>query len=303
MFPNSLSSTIAPLRHSLIDLRTVALTPAGIAPKWPAAKRAAPPPDMVLRDAPSVARFIMDKSNSNAAREAAVNSNPQFAPELIAEMTRDLPAGPVEYERIPWIWRVSIAAGKRNQAPQLKRILDVSLPRDGEPLRDWQSVVIGGGVINGITQAGAWPAERIAEILGEDAALKTRWQRALDLASPMTDDEKTPKGTRYDALRMLGVEPWDRRGEQIVRYLGKEVHAELQMGAVSGAGDVKDPRATAALIAALPGLTEGNRKLALQALVRDEQRVAALRDAVAAGKVDASLLEDNLKQRLGTTGK
>jgi hypothetical protein len=245
----------------------------------------------------------MDKSNSNAAREAAVNSNPQFAPELIAEMTRDLPAGPVEYERIPWIWRVSIAAGKRNQAPQLKRILDVSLPRDGEPLRDWQSVVIGGGVINGITQAGAWPAERIAEILGEDAALKTRWQRALDLASPMTDDEKTPKGTRYDALRMLGVEPWDRRGEQIVRYLGKEVHAELQMGAVSGAGDVKDPRATAALIAALPGLTEGNRKLALQALVRDEQRVAALRDAVAAGKVDASLLEDNLKQRLGTTGK
>jgi hypothetical protein len=287
-----------PLRNSLIDLRTVALTPTGVAPKWPAAKRAAPPPDMVLRDAPSVARFIMDKSNSNAAREAAVNSNPQFAPELIAEMTRDLPAGPVEYERIPWIWRVSIAAGKRNQAPQLKRILDVSLPRGGEPLRDWQAVVIGGGVINGLTQAGVWPAERVAEIIGDDAALKARWSRALDLSSAMADDEKVPKGTRYDALRMLGVEPWDKRGEQLARYFGKTVHAELQMGAVSGVGDVRDARATAALIAALPGLTDGNRKLALRALVRDEQRIAALRQAVEAGTIDAALIDDETKQRL-----
>jgi hypothetical protein len=254
---------------------------------------------LVLRDAPSVARFIVDKSNSNAAREAAVNSNPQFAPELIAEMTRDLPAGPGEYERIPWIWRVAIAAGKRNQAPQLKRILDVSLPRESEPLRDWQAVVIGGGVINGLTQAGGWPAERVAEIIGDDPALKARWQRALELASPMSDDEKTPKGTRYDALRMLGVEPWDKRGEQLARYLGKEIHAELQMGAVSGAGDVKDPRATAALIAVLPGLTEGNRKLALRALVRDDQRIAAFRDAIGKGTVDGSLLDGEAKQRLG----
>ena len=294
---------VAPLRHSLIDLRTVAMTPAGVAPKWPASTRAAPPPDMVLRDAPSVARFIMDKSNSNAAREAAVNSNPQFAPELIAEMTRDLPPGPVEYERIPWIWRVSIAAGKRNQGPQLKKILDVSLPRDGEPLRDWQAVVIGGGVINGLTLVNVWPGERVPEILGDDGALKARWQRALDLASPMTDDEKTPKGTRYDALRMLGVEPWDKRGEQLVRYLGRDVHAELQMGAVSGAGDVKDPRATAALIAALPGLTEGNRKLALRVLVRDEQRVAALRHALEEGAIDAALLDDETKQRLAPAAR
>ncbi len=287
-----------PVRNALMDLRAVAFAPAGVAPKWPASTRAAPPADRVMRDAPTVAQFILDKTNSTAARDAAVNANPQFSAELITEMTRDLPAGAPEYERIPWIWRVAIAAGKRNQAPQLRKVIDVSLPRDDEPLRDWQAVVIGGGVINGITQAGAWPAGRVAEVIGDDAEMQARWNRAMDLASPMSDDEKVPPGTRYDALRMLGVEPWDKHGQQLVRYLGKDVHAELQMGGVSGAGDVRDPRATTALIAALPGLTEGSRKLALHALVRDEQRVAALKEAVAAGKVDASLLDADVKQRL-----
>jgi len=293
-----------PVRGALIDLRAIALVPAGAKLKFAGAstQRAAPtagPGDGVMRDAPSVARFIMDKSNSNAAREAAINANPQFTAELIAEMARDLPPGPGEYERIPWIWRVAIAAGKRNEAAKLKKMLDVSLPQPGEPLRDWQAVVIGGGIINGLTQAGVWPADRIVEIIGDDRKLRERYQRALDLSSAMTDDEKVPKGTRYDALRMLGVEPFDKRGEQLVRYLGKDVHGELQMGAVSGLGDVRDPRATAALIAALTGLTEGNRKLALQALVRDEDRIAALREAVTAGKVDEALLDAATKQRQG----
>jgi hypothetical protein len=245
----------------------------------------------------------MDKSNSTAAREAAVNANPQFAAELIAEMTRDLPPGELEYERIPWIWRVAIAAGRRNDAAKLRQVLGVSLPRENEPLRDWQAVVIGGGIINGITQSGVWPRQRIVEVIGDDQPLKARYARALELASPMADDEKVPTGTRYDALRMLGVEPWAKRGGQLARYLGKDSHPELQMGAVSGLGDMNDPNATAALIAALPALTESNRKLAFQALARDEPRLAALRDAVTAGKVDASLLDADVKQRLAAAAK
>ncbi|MGB7160933.1 MAG: hypothetical protein WBD40_22920, partial [Tepidisphaeraceae bacterium] len=286
------------VNNALLDLRTIALAPAGTAPKWPATTRTAQqaPTDQVMRDAPSVARFIIDKANSNAAREAAVNANPQFAPELIAEMTRDLEPGPAEYERIPWIWRVAIGCGKRNDAAKLKRMLDASLPQADQPLRDWQAVVVGGGIINGLTQAGAWPAERIIEIIGDDQPLRARYARALDLASAMTDDEKVPKGTRYDALRMLGVEPFDKRGEQLTRYLAKDVHGELQMGAVSGLGDVHDAGATQALIAALPGLTEGNRKLALAALTRDESRIAALREAIAAKKLDPSLLDADGKR-------
>jgi hypothetical protein len=258
------------------------------------------PADLVLRDAPTVARFIMDGSNSNAAREAAVNANPQFAAELITEMTRDLASGAPEQQRIPWIWRVAIAAGKRNDAQAIRRILDASLPRTDEPLREWQAVVIGGGIINGITQAGAWPAERVKEILGDDEVLNARWNRSLELASALADDAKVATGTRYDALRMRGVQPWDKRGEQLSRYLAKDANAELQAGAVSAIGDIHDPKATQALIAALSKLTEANRKLALQALLRDDQRIAALRDAVAAGKVDASVLDADAKRRLGT---
>jgi hypothetical protein len=97
---------------------------------------------------------------------------------------------------------------------------------------------------------------------------------------------------------MLGVEPWDKRGAQLAKYLGKDVNGELQMGAVSGLGDVKHAAATEALIAALPNLTEGNRKLAIEALLRDDARMGALREAMKSGKVDASLLDAGQRARL-----
>ena len=65
-------------------------------------------------------------------------------------------------------------------------------------------------------------------------------------------------------VRMLGVEPWAKRGDHLVRYLTHE-NAELQMGAVSGLADVNAPQATEALVGAIPTLTEGNRKLAIDA--------------------------------------
>jgi putative membrane-bound dehydrogenase-like protein len=266
----------AAVRGALIDLRHVALAPPGTQPKWPVAKRqaaAAASSDGLARTPAAVAAVILDPSKSNAAREAAINANPQFAAELIVELTRDLAPddAKTEYQRIPWIWRVAIAAGKRNDAPTLKKMLDASLPRKDEPLRDWQAVVVGGGIINGISQQGAWPGDRIAEIIGDDANLQSRWQRVVDLSSAMADNEKTPPGTRYDALRMLGVESWEKRGEQLEKYL-KHDNAELQMGAVSGLSDVKSPEAAKALEAALPALTENNRKLAEDGLKRERPK-------------------------------
>jgi putative heme-binding domain-containing protein len=264
------------LRNALIDLRTVALAPSGVAPRWP--EPAAPPADGLMRDPASIGRFLLDSSQSRDAREAAIRSNPQFAAKLIGEMTRDIEPGN-EYERIPWIWRVAIACGKRNETPQLAQILAVSLPSEGEPLRDWQAVVIGGGVINGISQRGVWPKERVEEILKDHPDLLPRWQRALDLAAAMADDAHVNNGTRYDALRMLGVEPWSKRGEQLHRYLAASTDAELQMGAVSALGDVKAAEAARALCAALDGLSAGNREIALVALLRDDERLAALAEA------------------------
>jgi putative membrane-bound dehydrogenase-like protein len=290
------------IREALMDLRAVALVAAGAPPAWPKASAAnAKPSDGVMRDAASVAKFILDPANSNAAREAAVNSNPQFAAELVTEMTKDMPVGTPaakEYERIPWIWRVAIACGRRNDAGELRRLIAVSLPATADaPLRDWQAVVIGGGVINGLTQHGVWPGERIAEIIGTDAKLKQGWDRAIELSKAMADDTKVRPGTRYDALRMLGVLKWEQAGDQLKRYLS-DANAELQMGAVSGIGDVNAAEATSALIGALPSLKDHNRVLAVDALLRDAGRATALLDAIKAGKIEAKFVNDAQRKRL-----
>jgi putative heme-binding domain-containing protein len=279
----------APLKGALMDLRTVALAPKGKKPQWP--KAVAPVTDeTVLRDPPSVARFILDPKQSNTARENAVNANPQFAGALIREMTADLkPGSAEEYQRIPWIWRVAITCGKRNDAGQIADVLKVSLPHEGEPLRDWQAVVIGGGIINGISQRGEWPLERINEILQDHPELKKRWDRSLDLAATMTDDEKVPSGTRYDALRMIALLPWEKSGEQLRRYLGDE-NGELQMGAVSGLADVQNREATASLVQSFARLEKGNRDLAFNGLLRSDERRQALKSAVGSGKLSKDLL-------------
>ena len=77
-----------------------------------------------------------------------------------------------------------------------------------------------------------------------------------------------PAGTRYDALRLLGISHWEAHGTDLTRYLQAGTDPELQMGAVSGLGDLADPRAWDALRAALDVLTPENRALAETALSR-----------------------------------
>ena len=294
--------------EALMDLRTVALVPVGATLVWRdergSAKAQAAVGDDVARNPAAVAKVVLDKNLSNEAREAAVRANPQFASELIAEMTRDLvPGTPAEYERIPWIWRVAVACGRRDDAGQLRRVLDVALPKEGQPLLDWQAVVLGGGAVIGASQRGHWPVQRIAEIIGDDADLKARWNRTLDLASAMADNEKVPAPTRYDALRLLGCEPWAKRGAQLTRYLAKGTHDELQAGAVAGVGDVDGPGATEALLAALPHLAGANRNAALDALLRNRSRADALARAIQAGKVDKAWLGDERARKLADLRK
>src|SRR4051812_35465088 len=92
---------------------------------------------------------ILDGSKPNADREALIVAHSGEAAELVSAMTRNLPVADAaeEYKRIPWIWRVAINAGKRNDSIELTSLLRVSVPKKGEPLRDWQAVVLGGGII------------------------------------------------------------------------------------------------------------------------------------------------------------
>src|SRR5437764_11054927 len=138
--------------------------------------------------------MILDDAAPKDRRELLVKDAAPHAAEVIRAMTADLGADAKEqYRRIPWIWRVAVAAGKRNDAATIKPILQAALPLPDAALADWQVVVIGGGIVNGLSLAGAWPHERIAEIIFNDAQLKARWRHALEQAAAMALREPTPK--------------------------------------------------------------------------------------------------------------
>lgn len=173
-----------------------------------------------------------------------------------------------------------------------------ALPATDAPLRDWQAVVLGGGLVNGLSQTGLWPHERIATLIGNDRELRSRWLHALQSAITMADDPNVKSGTRYDALRLVAMQGWSGGAEQLIRYVNDSEHAELQMGSVSGLVDVPDPPATFALIKALPKLTDRNRQLALEGLLRSQDRRQALLESVIAGETPANLIDSESRRQL-----
>ena len=75
-------------------------------------------------------------------------------------------------------------------------------------------------------------------------------------------------------------------------FLHRDVNAELQMGAVSGLGDIDSPRAADALLAAIPQLHEKNRRLAIEGMLRTPDRRRMVADALASGALGRGLLTD-----------
>jgi putative heme-binding domain-containing protein len=247
-----------------------------------------------------LAKLILDDATPKDRREALVSEAVPRAVDVLRAMTADLPPDDPkeEYRRIPWVWRVSIAAGRGNDPAVLRGLLETSLPKPGEPLRDWQAVVLGGGVINGLSLENIWPGRRLAELMTGHPELAKRWAEALKLAHVMADAEKVPTGTRYDALRMVALDGWDAAVPRLVKYLAKSAHAELQMGAVSGLVDVEKPEVTDLLVKALPDLTAGNRKLAVAGLLRTPERSNALLDALEKGSARPEWVEKEHREKL-----
>ena len=242
-------------------------------------------------DAGKLATAILDDSRPAEIRQKEAADDTIDAAAVIEAMTGGLEAQSnlkEEYRRIPWIWRVAIAAGKRNREDELLRILRASLPAKGAKLRDWQAVVIGGGIINGISLVGGWPGERLSSIVTRDEDLKARWEWIQDQASTMADDPAVFKGTRYDALRILGVGTWDRRGAQIFRYLLRGVDEELQMGAISAFSDIRSPCIGQALLSGITFYSSRNREMTLDALLREDSRVLELVLAVEDGRLTSA---------------
>ena len=259
-----------------------------------------PLPDAKTATPPAIAAALLDDARNQQAREALARDVAARAPEVVAALVSGLPADDEaeEYRRIPWIWRVAVAAGRARDVAALKGLTDGSLPDQGQPLRDWQAVVLGGGVVMGLSQAGAWPRDEMRPWLAEDKVRQMKWHRAVDLARAMADDARVRNGTRYDALRMLAVRPWEEVGAQLVRYLSKDVDPELQMGAIGALSDLQDDRAAGALVQHMAQYTDRNRALAIAALLRTDARRATLKAALSDGTVQAAWLTPEQRSTL-----
>ena len=234
----------------------------------------------------AVARQILEPGKPAAEREKLIAQFTGDSGALLTALTTGLRAGQAqEYERIPSLWQVAMASARRDNLADLKSVLEAALPEPNQPLPDWRAVVLGGGVVNGLSQSGFWPGERVAEMLKGDKHLRVRWERACDLAVGLLDNEAAPKGTRYDALRILGADTFTRRSMVLKRYLAKGVDEELQQGAVSALSDLIAKGADNMLVSAYPHLIDKNRKLALDGLLREEPKVVVLLDAMEKGKI------------------
>lgn len=257
-------------------------------------------PDARTASPQAIAAALLDDAHPQPARETLARDASPRAASIVQALVVGLPDNdePEEYRRIPWIWRVAVAAGRARDEAALKMLTDVSMPRDGERLRDWQAVVLGGGVVMGLSQAGASPRDVMAPWLAEDATRNSRWSRSLDLALAMSDDVKVRNGTRYDALRMIAVLPWDRAGATLIRYLARDVDPELQMGAIGGLSDLQDDRSADALVRHFPQYTERNRGLAINALLKTDGGRTRLKAAIASGVVQDAWLTPEQRARL-----
>ncbi len=284
-----------PVNGALIDLRTIHIIEYDEVPIGVSGEGAFPDPF----DAPGIAKILLDPKEPDKRKQGLIAKHPKLGAELIREMTRDLGKDTKEeYRRIPVIWQVAIAAGKANQKENILPILEVALPKRNEKLRDWQAVVIGGALINGITQANDWPIARMKEIIGSKTELWVLYETALEWASSMADDAKVPTGTRYDALRMVAMLNYRFAEPQLARYLRKGTDDELMMGAVSGLADIPDPAVIPHLVGALGYLNEENRNLAVAGLLRDVPRCLALLEALSAGKAEKKWLSDKQAKSL-----
>ena len=282
------------IRGALVDLKGIYFVPVG---EVFAMKQEKQP--TASSDLDDVARRILDDSLKESDRQALIAQHPKDAATLIVAMTRGMPdETKEEYRRIPWIWRVAVACGKRDLADEMIQVLEVSLPLQDRPLRDWQAVVIGGGIINGIGLKHGWPKSRLDEILRDKKELLGRWNRLLEQASVMADDERVNTGTRYDALRIVALDDWMLRKKQLAKYLEKGVHDELQQGAISGLSDVESDQISPLLIENFGHFSEENQGLALGALLRTEGRSQALLEAIRSSRISVNQLPEIQRKKL-----
>ena len=150
---------------------------------------------------------------------------------------------------------------------------------------------MGGGIVNGIRTGRSLARRTDRKNGGDDPGLRARWAASSRFGRAMADDPEVFNGTRYDALRIIGVDTWDRHGAQLCRYLKKGRESSERTGAGGdrrlGNDALRHRSAGRDYRGILDHYNAENRGFAWMRCSETTKRMAALLDAVEAGRVKA----------------
>jgi HEAT repeat protein len=124
------------------------------------------------------------------------------------------------------------------------------------------------------------------------------WQRVLKFSIEKAADEKTSTGTRYDALRLVGMLPEEQAIAALQPYWDREVNEELRMGAISAASDIESPQSISLLFAAAKNESGHLRSLAIDGLLRTRSGRRALVEGLQLSRLPADALTAAQREQL-----
>jgi putative membrane-bound dehydrogenase-like protein len=227
-------------------------------------------------------------------------SEPDIAHRILEELSVSLNRSSTYSARmVPWVWRIARGIGNRNDAEQVKATLDLCLPKPDGAMTEWQMVVLGGGLVMGAAEHTKNPGARIRELAAGIPDGPARLERSIDLAAAMAEDVKVIDGTRYDALRVLGIDASGRTRAVLKKYLDPAVSPELQDGAIGGAADLDLAEESGRmLLERWPEYGPGQRRGVLDAIFRRHDRIPALLEAMEKGVVGPADLEEGRREQL-----
>ena len=232
-----------------------------------------PEPSNVL----SIVRSILDEKSSDQERLKAIEANIELAPDLIFALVEQIKPGTNdESRRLSWIWEIAIRTGRKNDTESFSRVLEISLPLEEAKLHRWQAVVIGGGLVKGLSEINVSPRERILEIFKDDKFLQKRLRRTIRLAERMALDKSLSKGTRYDAIRILGLDRWENAKPVLADFLTDEADKDLKLAAIATLSDIDHNESTQWLLQNISNPNEPIRKQVFKGLLKSESRIGEM---------------------------
>jgi putative membrane-bound dehydrogenase-like protein len=281
------------LRGPLIDLRAIHLIPAGM--PWTLPGIAPDLPEKVSE----AAELLLAPGLDPSRRQRIIDRFWPKADQILHHWSPLQPWSAEDQVRlIPTIWMLTNRACKSGDQDLARRILDEALPRIDATIDDWRVVVLGGAVVGGLSDSITWPRPAIESWMESDTQRMACWQRVLKFSIEKAADEKTSTGTRYDALRLVGMLPEEQAIAALQPYWDREVNEELRMGAISAASDIESPQSISLLFAAAKNESGHLRSLAIDGLLRTRSGRRALVEGLQLSRLPADALTAAQREQL-----